>query len=210
MITFVTYFLLASGDNFRRKLVKLAGKILTEKKLTVQALDEIEHQLQRYLRVQIFTSAVVGVLTGLAFWGLGVEHAIVWGLAAGVLNLIPYFGAVIVAVASALFGFLQFGDIQMAAAVGGAAWFINCIEGYALTPWLHSRTSQMNPPAIFVGVLFWGWLWGVGRAACQYIGIAGSTKSTQDSRPPSRFRTLRKPACLRNATACALRPPILQ
>lgn len=111
--------------------------------------------------MQIFTSAVVGVLTGLAFWGLGVEHAVVWGVTAGVLNLIPYFGAVIVAGASALFGFLQFGDIQMAVAVGAAAWFINCIEGYVLTPWLHSRTSQMNALAIFVGVLFRGWLWGV-------------------------------------------------
>ncbi len=161
VITFVTYFLLASGDNFRRKLVKIAGKTLTEKKLTVQALDEIEVQLQRYLRVQLFTSALVGAVTGLAFWGLGVDHAVVWGIAAGALNLIPYFGAVLVMGASALFAFLQFGALEMAAIVGGTAFAINCVEGYALTPWLHSRTSQMNPLAIFLGVLFWGWLWGV-------------------------------------------------
>ncbi|MDR3454826.1 MAG: AI-2E family transporter [Rhodoferax sp.] len=161
VVTFITYFLVASGDVFRRKLVKLAGPTFSKKKITLQALDEITGQIQRYLLVQLFTSTLVGLATWLAFWWLGLEHAAVWGIAAGVLNLIPYIGSIVVAGGSAMVGFLQFGTLEMAALVALVSLVIHSIEGYALTPWLTSRASSMNPVAIFVGVLAWGWLWGV-------------------------------------------------
>src|SRR5205085_6204591 len=90
MVTFLTYFLLISGDTFRRKLVKIAGPGLAEKKLTVQALDEINAQMQRYLLVQLVASIGVGLFTGISFALLGLKHAAVWGVAAGVLNLVRY------------------------------------------------------------------------------------------------------------------------
>jgi predicted PurR-regulated permease PerM len=161
VVTFLTYFMLLSGDTFRRKLVKLAGPTLTHKKITVQALDEITGQIQRYLLVQLVASIVVGVTTGLAFWALGLKHAAVWGFAAGVLNLIPYIGSVLVTGAAGTVAFLQFGEIQMALVVAGVSLLINTIEGNLIVPWLTSKASRMNPVAVFVGVLAWGWLWGV-------------------------------------------------
>ena len=161
VVTFLTYFLLLSGDTFRRKLVKITGPSLTNKKITVQALDEITGQIQRYLLVQLLASVVVGVTTGLAFWALGLEHAVVWGFAAGILNLVPYIGSIVVTGAGALVAFLQFGEINMALAVAGASLLINTVEGNLLVPLLTSKASRMNPVAVFVGVLAWGWLWGV-------------------------------------------------
>ena len=161
VVVFLTYFLMVSGDTFRRKLIKLAGPRLSSKKITLQALDEITGQIQRYLQVQLLISALVGVLTGLALWALGLQNAAVWGIAAGVLNLVPYVGSIITAVAAALVGFLQFGSINMALAVGGVSMVIHTIVGNLLTPWLTGRASQMNPVAVFVGLLAWGWLWGV-------------------------------------------------
>lgn len=161
VVLFITFFLLASGDTFRRKMVKIAGPTLAQKKLTLQALDEIDLQIQRYLLVQLFTSALVGTATGLAFLWLGVEHAGVWGVVTFVLNFIPYLGSIVVTGASALMGFVQFGSFEMALLVGGVALLINSIEGYILTPWLTGRASRMNPVAVFVGVLAWGWLWGI-------------------------------------------------
>ena len=160
-VVFLTYFLVVSGNTFRRKLVKLAGPRLSSKKITLQALDEITGQIQLYLQVQLLISVLVGVLTGLALWALGLENAAVWGIAAGVLNLVPYLGSIITAIATALVGFLQFGSINMALAVGGVSLVIHTIIGNLLTPWLTSRTSRMNPVAVFVGLLAWGWLWGV-------------------------------------------------
>lgn len=160
MVALITFFLMASGDTFRRKLVKLAGPTLSRKKITLQALNEINDQIQRYMLVQIFTSGVVGVATWLCFLAVGLDHAAVWGIAAGVLNLVPYIGNVIITAGSAMVGFLQFGTLEMALLVASISLVINSIEGFLLTPWLTSRASKMNPVAIFVGVLAWGWLWG--------------------------------------------------
>src|SRR5665647_2121328 len=161
VVVFLTYFLMISGDTFRRKLVKLAGPRLSSKKITLQALNEVTGQIQRYLQVQLFTSALVGVMTWLALLAIGLDNAAVWGIVAGVLNLVPYVGSVIMATASALVAFLQFGSLNMALAVGGISLLIHTVVGNLVTPWLTSRSSQMSPVAVFVGLLAWGWLWGV-------------------------------------------------
>ena len=161
LVTFLTYFLLLSGDTFRRKLVKITGPGLTEKKLTVQALDEINAQMQRYLLVQVVASIGVGLATGICFAIIGLKHAAVWGVAAGVLNLVPYVGSIAVTAGAALVAFLQFGSVDMALVVAGSSLLINTIEGYLLVPWATSKASSMNPVAVFIGVLAWGWMWGV-------------------------------------------------
>ena len=161
MVLFLAYFMLVSGDTFRRKLVKITGPALSKKKITLQVLDEITDQIQRYLLVQIFTSILVGVVTWLAFLWIGLEHAAIWGIAAGVFNTIPYLGPVIVTGGTALVAFLQFGTIGMALLVAGISLVITSLEGYLLTPWLTGRAGRMNAVMVFVGVLFWGWLWGV-------------------------------------------------
>jgi predicted PurR-regulated permease PerM len=142
-------------------MVRIAGPTFTRKKITVQALDEITAQIQRYLLVQLFTSFVVGVASWLVFWWIGLNHAAVWGIVAGVLDLVPYIGLVVVGGSTALVGFLQFGTLEMALLISGASAVIHAIESYLLTPWLTSQASKMNPVAIFIGVLAWGWLWGI-------------------------------------------------
>lgn len=161
MVALITFFLMASGDQFRRKMIKLTGPTLSKKKITLQALNQIHDQIQRYMLVQLFTSILVGLATWLSFLALGLEHAAVWGVAAGVLDLIPYVGSVAIATGSALVSFLQFGTLEMALIVSGSSLVIHSIEAFLLTPWLTSRTNKMNPVAIFVGVLAWGWLWGI-------------------------------------------------
>ena len=161
MVALIAFFLMASGDRFRLKVVKLAGPTFSKKKITLQALNEINDQIQRYLLVQLFTSVVVGVFIWLCFVLIGLENAAVWGIAAGVLNLVPYVGSVIITTGAALVSFLQFGTLGMALLAGGISFAIHFIEGFLLTPWLTSRANRMNPVAIFIGVLAWGWLWGV-------------------------------------------------
>jgi predicted PurR-regulated permease PerM len=161
MMALITFFLMASGDSFRRKLVKLVGPTLGRKRITLAALNQINNQIQRYMLVQLTTSVLVGVATWLSFLAIGLDHAAVWGIAAGILDLIPYIGSLIITSGSAMVGFLQFGTLEMALAIGGISMFIHVTEGFLLTPWLTSRANKMNPVAIFVGVLAWGWLWGI-------------------------------------------------
>jgi predicted PurR-regulated permease PerM len=160
IVLFLAYFLLASGDAFRRKWVQLSGPRLSRRRITVQVLDEIRRQIQRYLGVQVLTSVIVGVASGLAFWAVGLQNAALWGVVAGVLNLVPYVGAIVTTAGTALVAFLQFGTVGMTLAVGGISLVINTLEGYWLTPWLSGRASRMNGVVVFSGLLFWGWLWG--------------------------------------------------
>lgn len=160
MVLFMTYFLMVSGDTFRRKLVKFSGPTLGRKKDTVQMLNEISAQVQRYLMVQVLTSVIVGISIWLAFLWVGLENAAVWGVAAAILNLVPYLGPILITGGTALVAFLQFGNMSMALMVASISILINALEGFLLMPWLTGHASRMNPVVVFVGILFWGWLWG--------------------------------------------------
>ena len=94
--------------------------------------------------------------SGLAFWAIGLENAAVWGVAAGVLNLVPYLGAIVTTAGTALVAFFQFGTVGMALAVGGISLVINTLEGYWLTPWLSGRASRMNTVVVFCGAAVLG------------------------------------------------------
>ena len=161
MVLFLAYFLLLADDLFKRKLVESIGETLAHKKVTVQILNDIASQIERFMMVQVFTSLVVAIVTALALWGMGVEQPGVWGLAAGVFNSVPYFGPLIVTLGLWVVGFVQFGTIAMASTVAGVALLITTLEGWILTPTLMGRVAQMNTVAIFAGLIFWSWMWGL-------------------------------------------------
>ena len=161
MILFLVYFLLVTGDLYKRKLVKIAGPTLSKKKVTVQILDEINNQIESFIKVQVITSLVVALATGFALWMFGVDNFAMWGILAGLFNSIPYMGPLLVTGGLALVAFMQFNDIARSVYVSGVAFAITSLEGFLLTPMMMGRAAQMNPVAIFVGLLFWSWMWGV-------------------------------------------------
>ena len=129
--------------------------------VTIETLDEITAQIQRYLMVQVAVSVLVGVATWITFSAIGMNQSAVWGVVAGVTNLIPYLGAVLIGASSGAIGLVQFGSIDMALLAGGSSFLIHTLIGNLLTPWWMGQASKMSPFAVFVAVLFFGWLWGV-------------------------------------------------
>jgi predicted PurR-regulated permease PerM len=160
MVLFLTFFMLLSDQLFKRKLVEIVGT-LSQKKLTVSALEDIAAQIERFLAIQIFTSVVVALITWGALWAMGMKQAALWGLLAGIFNSIPYYGPLLVTAGLSLVGFLQFGELGMTAAVAGVSLLITTLEGSLLTPMLIGQASSMNQVAVFAGLLFWSWVWGV-------------------------------------------------
>jgi predicted PurR-regulated permease PerM len=155
----LVYYMLVSGDLYKRKLVRLVPT-LSDKKTTVEILAEVDRQVERFLLARVVISLVVGIALWLSFRLLGLEQAGVWGVLSAVLFAIPIVGPTVVVLAAALAAFLQFGSPGMAAAVGGLCIAIGALEGNVLTPWLMSRIGDMNAVAVFVSLLFWGWIWG--------------------------------------------------
>ncbi len=161
MVLCLVYYLLTSGDLYKRKLVRIVGPSLSRKKITVQILEEIDRQIELFLLARLFISVIVGAIVWIGFWLLGLREAGIWGLVAAVLFAVPYVGPAVVTCGAAVAGFVQFGSLSMAAAAGGLSLTIAVVEGNVLTPWLLSRTGRMNAVAVFVSLLFWGWIWGV-------------------------------------------------
>ena len=159
MILFLSYFLLVSDDLFKRKLVKIVPT-LAKKRITVEIVDEIGTQIERFLLVQVFTSILVAVATSLALWWLGLEQAVIWGILAGVLNSVPYFGPLVVTGGLMVVAYLQFRTYDMTFYVAGIALVITTLEGWLLTPTLMGKAASINPVAIFIGIIFWSWVWG--------------------------------------------------
>ena len=162
MMIFLAYFLLLSGDTFKRKLVRLAGPTLSSKKITVHILDDINNSIQRYMFMLLITNVMVGILSWGAFRLIGLDNAGAWALAAGFMHIIPYFGPVVTAGATGMAAYMQFETVGPVILVAGASMVISAIVGIFVTTWMTGRIAKMNPAAVFIDLLFWGWLWGIG------------------------------------------------
>jgi predicted PurR-regulated permease PerM len=160
VVLLLTYFLLASGTHFRRKLVGLVGPSLTRKKDAVHILDEINVQIQRFLLSMLVSNFLVGIGIWLAFKAMGIEQAGVWGVVTGLLHTIPYLGPATAAITAGMAAFLQFGSLLHALAVTGVVLLVTGAVGSVFMPWLQARFAGVNAAVLFISLLFFGWLWG--------------------------------------------------
>ncbi|HET9012187.1 MAG TPA: AI-2E family transporter [Gemmatimonadaceae bacterium] len=207
-VFFLTIFLLSEGDSFKRKFVRHL-QTRGRQRLTVTILNDIQTQIERFVLVNVATSVFVGVATGFVLWGIGVRQPAVWGLFAGVMNIVPYFGPLVVTAVLTAVGLLQFGDIPGALLVGGVTLTITSIEGMVLTPHLLSKAGSLNHVAIFTAIAFWSWAWGaagmllavpmlmVFKAVCDHVeglGAVADLLGTSDDPAGSSVTSLATPA----------------
>jgi len=161
MVLFLTFFLLLSGDIFKRKLVRVTGPSLTRRKITVRILDEINDSIQRYMLMLLATNVLVGLLTWVALRWIGLENAGAWAVAAGLLHVIPYLGPVVTAAVMGMAAYMQFNEPSATLLVIGASAAIAIAVGFFGVTWMTGRIARMNTAAVFISLLFWGWLWGI-------------------------------------------------
>ncbi|MFC0252641.1 AI-2E family transporter [Massilia consociata] len=161
MVVFLVFFLLLAGDTFKRKLVKLTGPSLTRKKVTVHILDDMNNAIQNYMFMLLVTNVLLALLTWAALRAIGLENAGAWAAFAGVAHVIPYFGPLLITLATGTVAFFQFESLRMVILVAGASLGIATLIGMVVATWMTGKIARMNPAAVFVSLLFWGWLWGM-------------------------------------------------
>jgi predicted PurR-regulated permease PerM len=161
MVVFLVFFLLLGGDTFKRKLVRVTGPSLSKRKITVHILDDINGSIQKYMLMLLATNLLVVLLSWMAFRAIGLENAGAWAVGAGIVHIVPYLGPVIAAGATAMAAFMQFDSFAMALLTGGAVLAVATFVGTFVTTWMTGRIAHMNSAAVFVSLLFWGWLWGI-------------------------------------------------
>jgi predicted PurR-regulated permease PerM len=161
MVIILVFFLLLAGDTFKRKLVRLTGPSLSDKKITVHILDDIDVSIQRYMFTLLVANVLLALLTWTVFRWIGLDNAGGWAIAAGVLHVIPYLGPALIAVATGMVGFMQFDSFWMALVVSGSSLAIATFVGIFVVTWMTGQIAKMNAVAVFISLIFWGWLWGV-------------------------------------------------
>ena len=160
VMVILLFFLLASGDLFLRKLIRVLPSLADKKKAV-----EIARQIQVDISSYLVTITAINLALGLAVWGilsfLGVPNPLLWGVLALVTNYIPYLGAIIMIAVLAMVGFLTFDSTTQAMMVPLSFVGLNILESYLVTPMVLGHRLTLNPVVIFLGLTFWGWLWGI-------------------------------------------------
>jgi len=159
-VLILLYFLLAAGDLFLQKLIKVLPQ-LKDKKRAVSIARETEASVSAYLFMMTLLNIGEGVVVAIAMALLGVPNAVLWGVLAVVLEYIPYIGAFVLAGILALVGLATFDDPLRAMLVPGTYIVINFLQGNFLVPMVLGRRLTLNPVAIFIGLVFFWWIWGV-------------------------------------------------
>lgn len=154
------YFLLAAGDLFLGKVVKVLPS-LQDKKRAVAIARETEDHVSRYLVVSTAINVGFGVIVGFAVALLGMPNPVLWGVLAAATNFVPYLGALVMTAVLAMAALLQFDSLGQAMLVPGVFFALNTLEGNVVTPVVLGSRLTLNPVVVFVGVLFWGWMWGI-------------------------------------------------
>jgi predicted PurR-regulated permease PerM len=154
------YFLLASGDMFLRKMVRVLDTF-EDKKRAVGVARAIQSDMARYLFTITCINLGLGVVVGFALYLLDMPNPVLWGVMVATFNFIPYLGAATNLVILTVVAFLTFDDVSRVLTVTGVYLLIEIIEGQVVTPILTGRSLTLNPVMIFLAMLLWTWLWGV-------------------------------------------------
>ena len=178
VVSVLLYFLLASGDMFLTKGMKVLPS-LSDKKRAVQIARETEDQISAYLVTVTVVNIVFGVVVGVVLKLQGIPNPVLWGVLAGLTNYIPYLGALAMAAILGLVALLHFETTAQAAMVPLVFLLINFFEGNVITPRLIGQRLALNPVVVFTGVLFWGWIWGV-MGALMAVPIMAAIKIVCD------------------------------
>lgn len=154
------YLLLASGDLFLQKLVRVMPT-LHDKKRAVEMSHEIQHNISNYLFSISLINIALGIVVSAGLYFVGVPNAAMWGMLVALLNFVPYFGPVAGIILLGAVGLLTFQTLWQA--VLPPAWYLllHFLEANVITPVLLGRRFTLNPVVIFVSLIFWTWLWGV-------------------------------------------------
>jgi predicted PurR-regulated permease PerM len=154
------YFLLASGDLFLLKLVKVLPT-LENKKVAVEIYRRIEKDVSTYLSVVTLIYIGYGFIIGVAMYLLGMPNPWLWGVMAAVLSYIPYLGALVGLTTVTLVAILTFEDVFRIVLVPLVYFTVDTVQANLIFPMALGRRLALNPVMIFIWLIFCGWIWGI-------------------------------------------------
>lgn len=159
-LVFVLFFVLLQAPAFKEKLLNIGGTTPERRRTILNALEDVNTDIQGYLFGKFLINSALAVAISIAFFIYGLNYALLLGIVGGLLNFIPYFGAVVGMLVTGVVAYMQFGLFSAVATTMIIYFLLTSIEGNLITPIVLSRQLQLNSLAVLLGLIFWGWLWG--------------------------------------------------
>ena len=159
-VIILLYFLLAAGDLFLQKLIKVLPQF-RDKKKAVSIARETESSISTYLVTITLVNLTLGLTVAGVMYLLKMPNPLLWGALAALVEFVPYLGAVALFILLGLAGLVTFPQLSHALLVPVAYAGVNTIQSQFISPLILGKRLTLNPVAIFVGLVFWWWIWGV-------------------------------------------------
>jgi predicted PurR-regulated permease PerM len=159
-VLILLFFLLASGDLFLQKLVKVLPA-LGDKRTAVRIARAAEASISTYLITALVINIGEGIVVAGVLWLLKMPNPLLWGTMVMLLEFIPYLGAATIVVVLSVAALTVFDSVTHALLIPAAFLAINLIQANLISPLLFSHRLTLNPVALFVGLTFWWWIWGI-------------------------------------------------
>jgi len=154
------YFLLASGGRLLQKIVAFLPRV-ADKEKAVAIARETEQAIAMYLGTVTLINLVVGFLTAMVTWAIGLPNPLLWGALAALLEFVPYLGSAVMIGLLTVAGLATF-ETTGHALLGPLAYFaIASGQANFITPLILGRRLLLNPVVIVVGLTFWWGVWGL-------------------------------------------------
>ena len=161
IIFFVAFFVLAGGPPLAERFLGLWNERPGLRLRAEHAALECVRQIRISRGVLLVTNTVVGIAVWAAFAITGLPDAAGWGITAALLHVVPYLGMAMLTGLGAAEAYLAYGTLGAALGMAGFLVLLSMLVGTVVTLWLQGRAAKMNAAAVFIGVVFWGALWGV-------------------------------------------------
>ncbi|HET8966098.1 MAG TPA: AI-2E family transporter [Candidatus Acidoferrum sp.] len=157
VVPFLVFFML----NVREKLYT-AFKALAGDRVEVDALlEKVKALVLGYTVGNIVIGAALSAVSILVFWKVGLTPAVTLGVVSGLLNLIPFVGMALAVAVPVVAGLVQFHSTVPFLVVIGVVSALHLVAANLLLPRFVGSRLDVGPVAATIGLLFWGWLWGI-------------------------------------------------
>lgn len=154
----LTYFLLVNGDRLIENLVRQLPR--KKRRLVLRVVRDSQEEVAKYLGIISLSNSLVGLLTGLMAWAVGLPSPVLWGVVAGVARFVPYLGVILTLLLLGVVSVTSLDEPWMMAVAPLGYLVLTSLVGFFLEPYVHGFRMAINPAVIFISIFFWGWLWG--------------------------------------------------
>jgi predicted PurR-regulated permease PerM len=157
VVPFLTFFMLCTKDQMAIRMNGLFSSRID----TARFITSLNQMIRGFVAGNFIVGSVMAVVTTLMLWGIGMKGAIPLGIASGLLNLLPFLGLIASLALPLAAALLQFNTPGPYIVITLTILLLHVVSANLLIPKFIATRVSIGPVAATVGILFWGWLWGV-------------------------------------------------